>query len=116
MATLQGYIGTLAGGLSQISANSSALVGGARQVFQTLLGEADKQIAAAGLSADALTIDGYADTLDALIKQLSDENAQKLAYQTAYKTVSATVNSQREVRGGADAGQRRDRGTDGKHG
>ena len=97
VATLQGYIGTLAGGLSQISANSSTLVGGARQVFQTLLGEADKQIAAAGLSADALTIDGYADTLDALIKQLSDENAQKLAYQTAYKTVSATVNSQREV-------------------
>ena len=97
VATLQGYIGTLAGGLSQISANSAALVGGARQVFQTLLAEADKQIAAAGLSADALTIDGYADTLDALIKQLSDENAQKLAYQTAYKTVSATVNSQREV-------------------
>ena len=97
VATLQGYIGTLAGGLSQISANSAALVGGARQVFQTLLAEADKQIAAAGLSADALTIDGYADTLDALIKQLSDENAQKLAYQTAYKTVSATVNSQRGV-------------------
>ena len=97
VATLQGYIGTLAGGLSQISANSSTLVSGARQVFQTLLAEADKQIAAAGLSADALTIDGYADTLDALIKQLSDENAQKLAYQTAYKTVSATVNSQREV-------------------
>ena len=97
VATLQGYIGTLAGGLSQISANSSTLVSGARQVFQTLLGEADKQIAAAGLSADALTIDGYADTLDALIKQLSDENAQKLAYRTAYKTVSATVNSQRGV-------------------
>lgn len=97
VATLQGYIGTLAGGLSQISANSSTLVSGARQVFQTLLAEADKQIAAAGLSADSLTIDGYADTLDALIKQLSDENAQKLAYQTAYKTVSATVNSQRGV-------------------
>ncbi len=97
VATLQGYIGTLAGGLSQISANSSTLVSGARQVFQTLLAEADKQIAAAGLSADSLTIDGYADTLNALTEQLSDENAQKLAYQTAYKTVSATVNSQREV-------------------
>ena len=97
VATLQGYIGTLAGGLSQISANSAALVGGARQVFQTLLGEADKQIEAAGLTADSLTIDGYADTLNALTEQLSDENAQKLAYQTAYKTVSATVNSQRGV-------------------
>ena len=97
VATLQGYIGTLAGGLSQISANSSTLVSGARQVFQTLLAEADKQIAAAGLSADSLTIDGYADTLNALTEQLSDENAQKLAYQTAYKTVSATVNSQRGV-------------------
>ena len=97
VATLQGYIGTLAGGLSQISANSSTLVSGARQVFQTLLAEADKQIAAAGLSADSLTIDGYADTLNALTEQLSDENAQKLAFQTAYKTVSATVNSQREV-------------------
>ncbi len=97
VATLQGYIGTLAGGLSQISANSATLVGGARQVFQTLLGEADKQIEAAGLTADSLTIDGYADTLNALTEQLSDENAQKLAYQTAYKTVSATVNSQRGV-------------------
>jgi len=97
VATLQGYIGTLAGGLSQISANSAALVSGARQVFQTLLAEADKQIAAAGLSADSLTIDGYADTLNALTEQLSDENAQKLVYQTAYKTVSATVNSQRGV-------------------
>ena len=97
VATLQGYIGTLAGGLSQISANSATLVGGARQVFQTLLAEADKQIEAAGLRADSLTIDGYADTLNALTEQLSDENAQKLAYQTAYKTVSATVNSQRGV-------------------
>ena len=113
VATLQGYIGTLAGGLSQISANSSTLVGGARQVFQTLLGEADKQIAAAGLTADSLTIDGYADTLNALIEQLSDENAQKLAYQTAYKTVSATVNSQREVIRQAVEAQVRKQVTDG---
>ena len=97
VAELKSHIATLAGGLDQISTNSAQLRGGAKQVFDTLLNEANKQIAAAGLTADPLTIENYATVLDALIAQLSDENITKLANDTAYNTVSATVNSQRDL-------------------
>lgn len=96
VATLKYYIGELAGGLDQISSNSAQLQGGAAQVFKTFLSEADKQIAAAGLKAEPLTIENYASVLDALIGQLSEENVTKLANDTAYKTVSSTVESQRD--------------------
>ena len=97
VAQLQGYIAQLSGGLSTISANSSQLNGGARQVFNTLLSEANKQIAAAGLSAPELTIDNYSSVLDSLIDSLSEENAKALAEQTARNTVTATVESQRDL-------------------
>ena len=97
VALLKSNISTLAGGLSTISENSAQLRGGAKQVFNTLLGEANKQITAAGMTADPLTIENYATVLDALIAQLSDENINKLAQDTAYNTVSATVNSQRDL-------------------
>lgn len=94
---LKGYIETLSSGLNTISQNSNALNAGAEQVFNTLLSTADSQIAAAGLSADKLTIENYSKVLDSLINSLSDENAKQLAYNTAFETVSATVNSQRDV-------------------
>ena len=94
---LQGYIGTLSGGLSTISANSTQLRGGAKQVFDTLLATADTQIAAAGLTAPSMTVDNYASVLDGLIAQLDDGAVRQLAYDTAYKTVGAAVNSQRDV-------------------
>ncbi len=97
VARLQGYIGTLAGGLGEISSNSEQLKGGAKQVFDTLLGEADKQIAAAGIEAEPLTIDNYASVLDGIIAGLDEETVRRLAYDTAYKTVSAAVESQRDV-------------------
>ena len=97
IAQLQGYIAQLSGGLNTISANSSQLTGGARQVFNTLLSEANKQIAAAGLSATELTIDNYSAVLDSLIESLSDETARALAEQTARNTVTATVKSQRDL-------------------
>ena len=97
VATLKYYIGELAGGLDQISSNSAQLRGGAAQVFKTFLSEADKQIAAAGLQAEPLTIENYASVLDALIGQLSEENVTKLATDTACKTVSSTVESQRDL-------------------
>ena len=53
------------------------------QVFNTLLSTADTQIAAAGLTADKLTIKNSDSVLEGLISSLSDENAQKLAYNTA---------------------------------
>ena len=66
-------------------------------MFNTLLSTADTQIAAAGLTADKLTIKNYDSVLEGLISSLSDENAQKLAYNTALETVTATVNSQKDV-------------------
>ncbi|MBR1482967.1 MAG: hypothetical protein IJ598_08395 [Ruminococcus sp.] len=96
-AQLQGYIASLSNGLSTISANSGQLVGGAEQVFDTLLSTADTQIAAAGLSAPSLTIENYNAVLDGLIGQLSEDAVRRLATETAQNTVSATVNSQREV-------------------
>lgn len=94
---LQGYLNNLSGGLNTISANSAQLRSGAKQVFNTFLSTADTQIAAAGLTAEKLTIGNYAKVLTGLINSLSDENAQKLAYDTALKTVTATVNSQKSV-------------------
>ena len=97
VAQLQGYIAQLTGGLGTISKNSAQLNAGAKQVFDTLLNAANTQIAAAGISAPTLTIDNFDAVLQNLIDSLNTENAEKLAYDTAYKTVSATVNSQREV-------------------
>lgn len=94
---LQGYIAALSSGLNEISINSSAIVQGAETVFNTLLSTADTQIAAAGLSADKLTIDNYETVLTSLIDSLNDENVHTLAYNTALETVTATVESQRDV-------------------
>ena len=96
-ASLSSYVATLAGGLGKLSSNSATLNGGAEQVFNTLLSTADTQIAAAGLTADKLTIKNYDSVLEGLISSLSDENAQKLAYNTALETVTTTVNSQKDV-------------------
>lgn len=96
-ASLSSYVATLAGGLGELSSNSSTLNSGAEKVFNTLLSTADTQIAAAGLTADKLTIKNYDSVLENLIASLSDENAQKLAYNTALETVTATVNSQKDV-------------------
>lgn len=97
VADLKGYIETLSIGLDTISQNSNTLNAGAEQVFNTLLSTADSQIAAAGLSADKLTIENYSKVLDSLINSLSDENAKQLAYNTALEAVSTTVNNQRDV-------------------
>ena len=103
VAQLRGYIAQLSGGLDAISENSSKLTGGAKQVFDTFLKTADTQIAAAGLEAPELTIENYSETLSSLIASLSDDNARALAEKTARDTVSATVESQRElIRGGVE--------------
>ena len=96
-ASLSSYVATLAGGLGKLSSNSATLNGGAEKVFNTLLSTADTLIATSGLTADKLTIKNYDSVLEGLISSLSDENAQKLAYNTALETVTATVNSQKDV-------------------
>lgn len=96
-ASLSSYVATLADGLGKLSSNSATLNGGAEQVFNTLLSTADTLITTAGLTADKLTIKNYDSVLEGLISSLSDENSQKLAYNTALETVTATVNSQKDV-------------------
>ena len=97
VAQLREYIAQLKGGLGTISANSAQLNAGAKQVFDSLLDAANSQITASGIPAPALTIENFDTVLQNLIDSLSKENAEKLAYDTAYKTVSSTVNSQRDV-------------------
>lgn len=97
VSQLQGYVATLASGLDTISGNSQTLNSGAKQVFDTLLATADAQIATAGLQADKLTISNYTQVLDKLIDSLSADNVNTLAYNTALETVTATVNSQKDV-------------------
>ncbi len=97
VSELQGYIAALSSGLNELSTNSPEILEGAETVFNTLLSTADTQITAAGLTADKLTIDNYGTVLTTLVESLNDSNAQTLAYKTALDTVTATVESQREV-------------------
>lgn len=93
VAELQGYIAQLTGGLNTISENSGTLNAGAKQVFETLLATADAQLAAAGVTADKLTIENYDKVLDGVLSSLDKDSVKKLAYDTALKTVTATVKS-----------------------
>ena len=83
----------LADGLNTLTGNSAALNDGAKQVFETLLGAANTQIAAAGLDVPALTVENYADTLTAVIASLDSEQV----YQTALAQVKAAVEENRPV-------------------
>ena len=91
---MQSGLAELASGLGTLSSNSSVLTGGALQVFNTLLSTADDQIAAAGLTADKLTVENYGDVLDGIVKSLSKDNVKKLAEKQARATVEAAVRSQ----------------------
>lgn len=93
---LRDGIASLASGLGTISSNSETLNSAAKQVFGVLLSTADDQIAAAGLTADKLTIDNFDDVLTNLISSLDESKVRELAYDTALKAVTARVNEQRE--------------------
>ena len=91
VSQLQQGASSLCNGLNTLAANSSSLIGGARQVFETLLSTANTQIAASGLSVPALTIGNYAEVLNQVIASL-DENA---VYQAALSQVTAAVEANR---------------------
>jgi putative membrane protein len=96
LQTLSGYLKELRSGLQTLSNNSQALNDGAKQTFDALLSAANTQLAAAGVSAPALTVDNYDAVLDGVIANLSGDAAYNMAYQTAYATVSATVEASRD--------------------
>lgn len=95
--TLQNGVAQLTEGLSTLSSNSSTLNSGAKQVFETLLSTADTQIAAAGITADKLTIDNYSKVLSGINDSLSEDSVYKLAYNTALQTVTSTVKAQENL-------------------
>lgn len=88
---LQSGASQLYEGLNTLASNNDTLNGGAKQVFETLLSTADAQLAAAGLTVPALTIENYAEVLTGVIASL-DENA---VYEKALATVTAAVEAQR---------------------
>lgn len=94
--SLAGGAGQLSAGLSQLSANSAALNGGAAQVFDLLLGEANNQIAASGLSLPALTKENYADVLNGAIDTLGEGPVRQQAEAVAREQVTAAVNAKKD--------------------
>ena len=73
VADLLSGAGQLSDGLGQLSGNSATLNAGAKQVFDSLLATANTQLAAAGLTVPALTVENYAGVLDGVITSLRDE-------------------------------------------
>lgn len=87
VVTLDSGMGDLSSGLSTLSSNNDSLNGGAKQVFDTLLATATKQLNDAGVSVPTLTIDNYSTVLDNVISTL-DKDA---VYQTAIAKVRQNV-------------------------
>ena len=83
----------LTAGLDALTENNETLTGGAKTVFETLLATADEQLAAAGLNVPALTIDGYAETLELVLASL-DEIAVRAQ---AQEQVTAAVEANRDL-------------------
>ncbi|MBQ8922280.1 MAG: hypothetical protein IJ060_09000 [Oscillospiraceae bacterium] len=89
---LQSGAAQLSEGLQMLTENNDALNSGAKQVFDTLLATANTQIAAAGLNAPALTVENYAETLNAVIAALD----QDAVYQNALSQVTEAVEAKRD--------------------
>lgn len=98
---LAGGAQELANGLNTLDANSGALNAGAKQVFTSLLGMADTQLAAAGLTVPKLTIDNYAQVLNGIIASLDSANVAQKAEAAARQAVTEQVNAQKDVIAGA---------------
>lgn len=92
-AQLKAGLADLSSGLNTLSANSEALNSGAKQIFNSLLETAATQIRAKGLNVPDLTIENYAEELNALIKSLDETTV----YETALKQVTDAVEAQRPV-------------------
>ena len=102
---LQTYMDQLSGGLTKLSANSAALDSGARQVFQSLLDQANAQIAASGLSVPTLTVENYSAVLAGVSANLTPEAVQALAEGTARSTVTEAVKAKEgEIISGVTSG------------
>lgn len=87
----------LSSGLDTLSSNSAALNAGSRQVFESLLSQADSALTAAGIEHEALTPENYHSILSSLEGTLSEDNVRALATQTARTQVEAAVRANTET-------------------
>ena len=87
----------LSSGLQTLDSNSGLLNAGSDQTFDAILATAQKSLKDAGLDVPALTADNYADVLNGLLDNLSEENVRALAEATAKEKVSAAVEANRET-------------------
>lgn len=94
-AALNKGAAALADGLSQLAANNDTLNGGAAQVFQALLTTVSNQISAAGLEVPTLTVENYAQVLNALIDSLDEDKVAEQARAVALEKVTAAVEAKR---------------------
>lgn len=81
----------LTNGLNTLSSKNDELVKGAAQVFNTLLAEANKQLAANGLSVPTLTIDNYSQVLGGVTASLNPDAVGNQVYSAVYNAVAAEV-------------------------
>ena len=72
---LQAGAAALTQGLSTLAGNNETLNAGAAQVFQTLLSTANSQLEAAGVQAPELTMENYAQVLEAVIAAAGESPA-----------------------------------------
>jgi putative membrane protein len=100
---LQAGMASLQAGLQTLTGNSASLNAGAEQVFNSLLSMADSQLAAAGVSVPALTIDNYHEVLGGVLAAVDSNTVYNMAYSTAAEKVSAAVKAQEEtIRAGVE--------------
>ncbi len=79
----------LKNGLAQLDSNSETLMGGAKEVFNGLLKEAQEQLTSAGLTVPTMTIDNYEKVLDGVIASLDKDAVYKQAEAEVKKAVEA---------------------------
>lgn len=87
--------GQLSQGLNNLNSNSASLNEGAKQVFESLLGMADTQLAASGLNVPKLTIENYTEVLNLVISSLDTASVTEKAQAAALQKVTAAVNEQK---------------------
>lgn len=96
-AALLSGLNDLTGGLDALAENNETLVAGAASVFDQLLETANAQLAAfadAGLAVPTLTIENYADVLDAIS---SEDGIRALVTEAAETQVKQSVEDNREA-------------------
>lgn len=81
----------LTNGLNALSSKNDELRNGAAQVFNMLLAEANKQLAANGLSVPTLTMDNYSQVLNGMAASMNPSSVENQVYAAVYDKVAAEV-------------------------